>query len=41
MTFPVVGKRKKKITHVEVKQSELDKMLKNSDKPALAQMLLF
>ncbi len=37
----VVGKRKKKITHVDVKQSELDKMLKNSDKPAQAQMLLF
>jgi hypothetical protein len=36
-----VGKRKKKVTHIEVKQAELDEMLRNSDKPVHAQFSLF
>jgi len=36
-----VGKRKRKVTHIEVKQSELDEMLKKSDKPVHAQFSLF
>ena len=35
------GKRKKKITHVEVTQSELDKMVKESKGPVIAQLSLF
>jgi len=36
-----VGKRKKKVTHVEVRESELDEMIKASDKPVSAQLTLF
>jgi hypothetical protein len=36
-----VGKRKKKVTHIEVKEAELDEMLKKSDKPVQAQFSLF
>jgi hypothetical protein len=36
-----VGKRKKKVTHIEVKEAELDEMLKKSDKPVHAQFTLF
>jgi hypothetical protein len=35
------GKRKKKVTHIEVKEAELDEMMKNSDKPVQAQFSLF
>jgi superfamily II DNA or RNA helicase len=35
------GKRKKKVTHIEVKEAELDEMLKNSDNPVQAQYSLF
>lgn len=35
------GKRKKKVTHIEVKEAELDAMLKNGDKPARAQFEMF
>ncbi len=36
-----VGKRKRKVTHIEVKQSELDRMIKDSEKPVHAQFSLF
>jgi len=36
-----VGKRKKKVTHIEIKEAELDEMLKKSDKPVQAQFSLF
>ena len=36
-----VGKRKKKVTHIEVKEAELDEMIKKSDKPVQAQFSLF
>ena len=36
-----VGKRKGKVTHIEVKQSELDRMIKDSEKPVHAQFSLF
>jgi hypothetical protein len=36
-----VGKRKKKVTHIEVKEAELDEMLKKSDKHVQAQFSLF
>ena len=36
-----IGKRKKKVTHIEVKEAELDEMIKKSDKPVQAQFSLF
>jgi hypothetical protein len=36
-----VGKRKKKVTHIEVKEAKLDEMLKKNDKPVQAQFSLF
>ncbi|MDY6990202.1 MAG: DEAD/DEAH box helicase family protein [Thermodesulfobacteriota bacterium] len=36
-----IGKRKKKVTHIEVRQAELDQMLKSSDKLVAAQFTLF
>ena len=36
-----IGKRKKKVTHIEVKEAELEEMLKKSDKPIQAQFALF
>jgi len=36
-----IGKRKKKVTHIEVTQSELDEMIESSDKPVSAQYTLF
>jgi hypothetical protein len=36
-----IGKRKKKVTHVEVTQAELDVMLAESKAPAVAQFTLF
>jgi hypothetical protein len=36
-----VGKRKKKVTHIEVKEAELDEKIKKSDKPVQAQFSLF
>jgi len=36
-----IGKRKKKVTHVEVTQAELDEMLAESKAPAVAQFTLF
>jgi hypothetical protein len=35
------GKRKRKVTHIEVKEAKLDEMLKESDKPLQAQFSLF
>jgi hypothetical protein len=35
------GNRKKKVTHIEVKEAELDEMLKKDDKPASAQFEMF
>ena len=35
------GKRKKKVTHVEVTQAELDEMVKESKGPVIAQLSLF
>ena len=35
------GKRKKKVTHIEVNEAELDEMLKKGDKPARAQFEMF
>jgi len=35
------GKRKKKVTHIEVKEAELDEMLKQNDKPGRAQFEMF
>ncbi len=35
------GKRKKKVTHIQVKEAELDEMLKKSDKPVAAQFSMF
>ena len=35
------GKRKKKVTHIEVKEAELEEILKKSDKPVQAQFALF
>jgi hypothetical protein len=35
------GKRKKKIIHIEVREDELEGMLKDSDKPLQAQFALF
>ena len=35
------GKRKKKVTHIEVKEAELDEMLKQGDKPGRAQFEMF
>ena len=35
------GKRKKKVTHIEVKEAELDEMMKKSDKSVHAQFALF
>ena len=39
--FEYTGKRKKKVTHIEVKEAELEEMLKKSDKPIQAQFALF
>ena len=36
-----VGKRKKKVTHIEVKEAELDDMIKKSDRRVQAQFALF
>ena len=36
-----MGKRKKKVTHIEVKEAELEEMLKKGDKPVQAQFTLF
>lgn len=36
-----VGKRKKKVTHIEVKQAELDEMMKKTNNPVQAQFSLF
>ena len=36
-----VGKRKKKVTHVEVTQDELDKMITEAKRPVVAQLSLF
>ena len=35
------GKRKKKVTHIEVKEAELEEVLKSGDKPGQAQFALF
>ena len=35
------GKRKRKVTHIEVKEAELDEMLKQGDKPGGAQFEMF
>ena len=35
------GKRKKKVTHIEVKEAELEEILKKSEKPVQAQFALF
>jgi hypothetical protein len=35
------GKRNKKVTHIEVKEVELDEMLKSGDRPGQAQFALF
>jgi hypothetical protein len=35
------GKRKKKVTHIEVKEDKLDEMLKSGDRPGQAQFALF
>ena len=36
-----IGKRKKKVTHIEVTQTELDKLVKESESPVIAQLSLF
>ena len=36
-----IGKRKKKVTHIEVKEAELDEMVAKSDRPVHAQFTLF
>ena len=36
-----VGKRKKKVTHIEVRVEELDEMMAKSDRPVHAQFTLF
>jgi hypothetical protein len=36
-----VGKRKKKVTHIEVTNAELDAMLKNPENKAFAQLAMF
>jgi hypothetical protein len=36
-----IGKRKKKVTHIEIRESELDEMIQASDKPVSAQFTLF
>ena len=35
------GKKKKKVTHIEVKEAELDEMLKNNEQSVQAQFALF
>jgi hypothetical protein len=35
------GKRKKKVTHIEVREDELEEMLKDGDKARQAQFALF
>jgi hypothetical protein len=35
------GKRKKKVTHIEVKEAELEELLKKGDRPGRAQFELF
>ena len=35
------GKRKKKVTHIEVKEAELEEMMKSGDRPGQAQFALF
>ena len=36
-----VGRRKKKVTHIEVTQAELADVLKNKEKNAVAQLSMF
>ena len=36
-----VGRRKKKVTHIEVKEAELEEMLKKGDKSVQAQFAIF
>ncbi|MFH1954864.1 MAG: hypothetical protein ABIL06_25020 [Pseudomonadota bacterium] len=36
-----VGKRKKKVTDIEVKEAELEEMVAKSDRPVHAQFTLF
>jgi len=36
-----IGKRKKKVTHIEVKSAELDKMIENAKRPVQVQFSLF
>ena len=36
-----IGKRKKKVTHIEVKEAELEEMVAKSDRPVHAQFTLF
>ncbi|HIJ58450.1 MAG TPA: hypothetical protein HPP41_02130 [Deltaproteobacteria bacterium] len=36
-----IGKRKKKVTHIEVKEAELEKMVAKSDRPVHVQFTLF
>jgi hypothetical protein len=36
-----VGKRRKKVTHIEVTQAELKDLLKNSEKDVVAQLSMF
>ncbi len=35
------GKRKKKVNHIEVKEAELEEILKKGDKAGMAQFSLF
>ena len=36
-----VGKRRKKVTHIEVTQAELEKMVKENNKQVSAQLTMF
>ena len=36
-----IGKRKKKVTHIEVTQAELDQMVKGNNKKVSAQLTMF
>ena len=36
-----IGKRKKKVTHIEVSEAELEEMVAKSDRPVHAQFTLF
>jgi len=35
------GKRKKKVTHIEITEGDLEKMLKDTHNPAQAQLSMF